>query len=89
MYRPSGYWEHADIVKVHERLMAALGWNWDDIRSLPPGFAASEPARAARLELAAIIHRDFADMPVWGLKDPRLCRLDAASGGELSWRRSG
>ena len=23
---PRGYWEHADIVKVHERLMAALGW---------------------------------------------------------------
>src|ERR1700677_613707 len=35
---PRGYWEHADIVKAHERLMAALGWGWDDIRSLPSGF---------------------------------------------------
>ena len=29
---PRGYWENADIVAVHERLMASLGWTWDDIR---------------------------------------------------------
>jgi GT2 family glycosyltransferase len=72
---PRGYWEHADIVKVHERLMAALGWGWDDIRSLPPGFEHSELAQAAAHELRAIITRDFSTAPLWGLKDPRLCRL--------------
>jgi O-antigen biosynthesis protein len=72
---PRGYWEHADIVKVHERLMAALGWAWDDIRSLPPGFERSEPAQAAWAELTAILDRDFAGAPLWGVKDPRLCRV--------------
>lgn len=72
---PRGYWEHAEIVRVHERLLAAFGWNWDDLRSLPPGFEHSAPAREAAAELSAIVERDFAGAPLWGLKDPRLCRL--------------
>src|SRR5580700_8927125 len=47
---PRGYWEHSDIVAVHERLMTALGWGWDDIRSLPAGFEREEPAQTARSE---------------------------------------
>lgn len=72
---PRGYWEHADIVKVHERLMATLGWGWDDIRSLPADFERGEAAEAAAGELLTIAVRDFADAPLWALKDPRLCRL--------------
>ncbi|MFZ2008260.1 MAG: glycosyltransferase [Stellaceae bacterium] len=72
---PRGYWENADIVAVHERLMASLGWTWDDIRSLPAGFERSEPAREAARDLLALARRDFAGAALWGLKDPRLCRL--------------
>jgi hypothetical protein len=73
---PRGYWEHADVVKVHERrLMAALGWAWSDIRSLPSGFERGEPAQTAWAELTAILDRDFAGTALWGVKDPRLCRL--------------
>lgn len=72
---PRGYWEHVDIVAAHERLMAALGRAWDDIRPLPAGFERDAPAQAALRELLAIAARDFAGTPLWGLKDPRLCRL--------------
>jgi hypothetical protein len=72
---PRGYWEHRDVVAVHERLMATLGRGWDDIRSLPAGFETSEPAIDASRELMAIVARDFTGAPLWGLKDPRLCRL--------------
>jgi len=72
---PRGYWEHNDVVAVHERLMAALGWGWDDIRPLPSGFERQEPALTARRELTAILARDFSGVALWGVKDPRLCRL--------------
>ena len=72
---PRGYWEHADIVRVNHRLMAELGWSWDDIRSLPTGFEHGVAAQAASRELVALLEGDFAGMPLWGLKDPRLCRL--------------
>ena len=72
---PRGYWEHSDIVRAHERLLGALGSAWDDINPLPLGFEHSEAARAAAPELLALASRDFGGTPLWGLKDPRLCRL--------------
>jgi GT2 family glycosyltransferase len=72
---PRGYWEHLDVVAVHQRLMTALGYDWDDIRPLPPDFAETEAASSARRDLAAILIRDFAGCAFWGVKDPRLCRL--------------
>jgi GT2 family glycosyltransferase len=72
---PRGYWENNDIVKAHERLLGALGSAWDDLHSLPAGFEHGDTARAAAHELLAFANRDFAGAPLWGLKDPRLCRL--------------
>src|SRR5665213_333147 len=72
---PRGYWEHSEIVDSDQRLMASLGWAWDDIRPLPAGFEREAAAQAAKRELIAVLRRDFAGVPLWGLKDPRLCRL--------------
>ena len=72
---PRGYWEHADIVAAHEQILAGLGSDWDDIRALPEGFEHSETAAEGRRKLAAILGRDFDGAALWGLKDPRLCRL--------------
>jgi O-antigen biosynthesis protein len=72
---PRGYWEHADIVALHHQLLADVGYGWDDLRPLPPGFFASEAACRARRQLAAILTRDFSGAALWGVKDPRLCRL--------------
>ncbi|HEY1794551.1 MAG TPA: glycosyltransferase [Stellaceae bacterium] len=69
---PRGYWEHAGIVDIHMKAMAAYGLAWDDIRPVPP--ALLRDAAIAR-DLRAILVREFASAPLWGLKDPRLCRL--------------
>jgi len=72
---PKGYWEHEDVVAVHERLLAGLGSRWDDVRALPDKWLQSEPARLATAAIDEIISRDFSDKAVWSVKDPRLCRL--------------
>jgi GT2 family glycosyltransferase len=72
---PRGYWEHLDVVAVHQKLMTRFGRGWDDIRPLPPGYDADEAGVEARRVLSAILLRDFAGIGLWGLKDPRLCRL--------------
>ena len=72
---PSGFWEHADVVAVHERLLAALERSWDDPRLLPDNWLASAAAQTAFDALVAIVQRDFAGVPLWAVKDPRLCRL--------------
>lgn len=72
---PRGYWEHRDIVAVHERLLTALGSRWDDVRALPFDWLRSDPARQAAAAIEGLVARDFAGVPLWAVKDPRLCRL--------------
>ena len=71
----SGYWEHSEVVSVHDRLLMALGSSWDDLSPLPARWWESEPAAPYRAMLLEILARDFAASPLWALKDPRLCRL--------------
>lgn len=86
---PAGYYEHNDVVNLHDRFLGRLGAAWDD--PFPPEFdpgvwpdlAPAPGLPTYRQELLAILQRDFAGQgndrpaaaPVWGLKDPRLCLL--------------
>lgn len=72
---PKGFWEHKDIVAIHERLLDALNSSWDDERPLPAGWWRLQKVAVFRAELLAVLQRDFAASPLWLLKDPRQCRL--------------
>jgi hypothetical protein len=72
---PSGYWEHLEIVEVHDALLHAFGSCWHEVCPLPDRWWLDERVDKYRAKIAAILRRDFGDTPLWGLKDPRLCRL--------------
>ena len=72
-----GYWEHEEIVEAHDRLLSGLGSYWDDDKPLPPGWMEREITREVQAHLLGILERDFAEIPLFGLKDPRMCRLMA------------
>jgi GT2 family glycosyltransferase len=72
---PSGHWESREIQELNDRILEALGARWDDwhpidAKTLPADAAASFHRRAAE-----ILERDFAQSPLFVLKDPRMCRL--------------
>ena len=71
----TGFWEHQEIYQIHENLLADLGSGWDDFRFLPDKWWESDLIVHHRLELRRLIERDFAKSPMWGIKDPRMCRL--------------
>ncbi len=71
----AGFWEHQEIVLIHERLLKAIGSSWDDPTPIAPELLLGDVARPFREELAKIVRRDFGGSSLWGLKDPRLCRL--------------
>jgi hypothetical protein len=73
--QPKGYFEHAEIVRIHDELMAVFGSSWDDPRPLPEGWEHDQRVRFFRKQLMEIIRRDLMTEPLWGAKDPRLCRL--------------
>ena len=70
-----GFWEHGEIVEIHERLLSSLGSSWDDVRPLPNSWWMDDRIMPTRAELIGVIRRDFARAKVWGVKDPRMCRL--------------
>ena len=71
----AGFWEHQGVVDVHDRLLKDLGMRWDDPRAMPADWLASEAAARAQAALAGIIDDEFAGIGLWGVKDPRMCRL--------------
>ena len=74
-HNPKGYFEHPEIVTLHDSLLQALGSRWDDYLALPSGWAENEITREIRSSLIAILKRDFGGARLFGVKDPRFCRL--------------
>lgn len=71
---PFGYFEHAAVVSIHERLLDALDRSWDDVRQLPDGWVDGKAAAEAAENLAAVLEGLDGAGP-WALKDPRVSRL--------------
>lgn len=72
---PTGFWEHASVVEIHNKLLKAFGRSWQDVRELPLGWEESEAARTAQSQLIELLQREFGDAQLWAIKDPRMCRL--------------
>jgi len=75
-HNPSGLWEHKKIMEIHEALFDYLGLPWLDYLSpLPDNWWQNEKIKPLKQELTNIVSSEFIQSSVWGLKDPRLCRL--------------
>lgn len=72
---PLGFWEHRQIVGIHEQLLEAFGRDWHDVRELPENWLYSKMAEVARGKLVELLRSEFSNVPLWVVKDPRLCRL--------------
>lgn len=70
-----GFWEHADVVAIHDRLLAQLGSVWSDVRELPPAWWQRADIEPHQRALVSTLSHDFGNTPLWLLKDPRICRL--------------
>jgi len=72
---PRGYFESQPIYALHEELLASVGSSWDDVcfsfdRHLDTGHLNRWVDR-----FAEAIREEYADEPLFVLKDPRICRL--------------
>ncbi len=74
-FNARGHWEHSDAAALNEQLLAALERTWQDERRLPAKWSSSPTIAGYREEMTSFLHRTFSSSVLWGLKDPRLCRL--------------
>lgn len=72
---PTGYWESADWIALHDEMLAASGRSWDSPLPLPPSAFAPEAMAPFRARLVESLRGDFANSAMFVAKDPRICRL--------------
>lgn len=72
---PKGFFESADALAIHERLLASMGRSWFDISEMPEGWIDFQATRQAEEELTELVRRDFIDKALWVIKEPRMCRI--------------
>jgi hypothetical protein len=70
-----GFFEHTDLVSLNQAVLHALGRSWLDLDAMPDLWWQQEALKALSTEIIAVLQRDFDEEDVWGLKDPRMCRL--------------
>lgn len=72
---PKGYWEDSSVLKLNERVLDALGIKWHSVGPAKPSAWLSPGLTKLRMEAAALIREAFGPSALWGVKDPRFCRL--------------
>ncbi|MCB2081818.1 MAG: glycosyltransferase, partial [Rickettsiales bacterium] len=70
-----GFWEHAEIVDLHEHVLPTLTTAWDDPRELPADWWQDSRLVPYKKKLKQLLKQEFADAPLWIVKDPRLSIL--------------
>jgi hypothetical protein len=72
---PTGYWERADIVALHDEFLKSGGYAWNAVG----GFNASDLDASARVTLRDGLRKVIGELEQsghsWLVKDPRLCLL--------------
>lgn len=72
---PKGFFEDVDVCTSNELLLDAFGLNWSDPGRPDPKALRELAMGEAGRQAAAILRGKLALSPMFGLKDPRLCRL--------------
>ena len=70
-----GYFEHGDILDLHDAILGHLDSSWDSVLPLPEQWWGRPELAGYRKRLDAILERDFGNSGFWAVKDPRMCRL--------------
>jgi len=72
---PKGFFESADALAIHERLLTALGRTWFDVSEMPEGWLEHPATHKAHEELVELVRREYGDQALWIIKEPRMCRI--------------
>jgi len=76
---PAGYFEHAEIVRLHQGFLDRMDRRWTGPKGTlpyPDLYWETADGRATQAELRKLVHTELArSSTVWGVKDPRMSRL--------------
>lgn len=70
-----GFWEDRDLVSLNDKVLATEGLRWDSVRMTQFDSVTATHTTALRSNALTILREHFAERPLFGIKDPRICRL--------------
>ncbi|HBS80098.1 MAG TPA: hypothetical protein DD989_15875, partial [Pseudomonas sp.] len=70
-----GFWEDIDITAFDVDLLAEMGHDWHTLAPLTPQEFERPEVEALKLRAVQLLRDKLADTTIFGLKDPRMCRL--------------
>lgn len=74
---PTGFYENRDVLAFNEIVSDLIGWRWDQLE--PEEIVHYSSAyvwnSSAGAVMKNLMREEFAKYPVFGIKEPRLCRL--------------
>ena len=68
-----GHWEHKEIVLINEAILKRYGGSWHEPPILPGGWETSPALNDLRNDARKLLEDQFANVALWGWKDPRTC----------------
>ena len=72
---PTGFWEPAQIVALHDRILASAGSSWHDWRQFNTGWYNSTTEHQFLAEAADLLREEYGPAASFVVKDPRVCRF--------------
>lgn len=69
----AGFWEHEAFVQINDEILARAGGSWHHPPQLEPGWESSPEFESLHHRARALVADEFAEVPLWGWKDPRNC----------------
>jgi O-antigen biosynthesis protein len=70
-----GFWENADVVAINNDFLDEIERPWDDLRELEISQNIQGRLNNFTHKIEQTLNNEFCDISLWGIKDPRLCRL--------------
>ncbi|WP_312283665.1 glycosyltransferase [Candidatus Igneacidithiobacillus taiwanensis] len=70
-----GFWEDIDLVDLNERLLKAIGYAWDSVRSLQAEQVAFLSQQGYLIEAVRLLNEKLNQYKKFGFKDPRVAKL--------------
>lgn len=72
---PKGHWEPAELVTLHDELLASAGTCWSDWRKFNPEWYDTPIAAKFKQLAKTALASEYGDSACFVLKDPRICRF--------------
>ena len=72
---PKGHWEPQTLVDLNDGILAELNSRWHDCRHLDLTQLSADRYSYYRQEIVQGVLAEYAESPLFVLKDPRICRL--------------